>query len=67
MQSNFTETFMKYVFIVCASLSILSIILIFYFIFEGGVPLYLKKELVTLFLTRYGVQLLPNLHLVSYQ
>lgn len=43
MQSNFTETFMKYVFIVCASLSILSIILIFYFIFEGGVPFILEE------------------------
>ena len=43
MQSNFTEKFMKYVFIVCASLSILSIILIFYFIFEGGVPFILEE------------------------
>ena len=43
MQSNFTETFMKYVFIMCASLSILSIILIFYFIFEGGVPFILEE------------------------
>ena len=43
MQSNFTETFMKYVFIVCASLSILSIILIFYLIFEGGVPFILEE------------------------
>ena len=34
---------MKTYFIVCASLSILSIILIFYFIFEGGVPFILEE------------------------
>lgn len=43
MQSNFTETFMKYVFIFCASLSIVSIILIFYFIFQGGVPFIIEE------------------------
>lgn len=43
MQSNFVETFMKYVFILCASLSILSILLIFYFIFDGGLPFILEE------------------------
>lgn len=43
MQSNYTETFMKYVFIFCASLSILSIGLIFYFIFQGGLPFILEE------------------------
>ncbi|XJS10349.1 phosphate ABC transporter permease subunit PstC [Aerococcaceae bacterium WGS1372] len=43
MQSNYTETFMKYVFIFCASLSILSIVLIFYFIFQGGLPFILEE------------------------
>lgn len=45
MQSNYTETFMKYVFIFCASLSILSIGLIFYFIFQGGLPFILEEGL----------------------
>lgn len=43
MQRNFTETFMKYVFIFCASISIISIFLIFYFIFEGGLPFILEE------------------------
>lgn len=43
MQANLTEKFMKYVFIFCASLSIVSILLIFYFIFEGGVPFILEE------------------------
>lgn len=43
MQRNFTETFMKYVFMICALFSILSIILIFYFIFEGGLPFILEE------------------------
>lgn len=43
MQSNITERFMKYVFIFCASLSILSILLIFYFIFQGGVPFIIEE------------------------
>lgn len=34
----FWEHFMKWVFIASASVSIISIIVIFYFIFEGGVP-----------------------------
>ncbi|MGY4104436.1 phosphate ABC transporter permease subunit PstC [Ignavigranum ruoffiae] len=43
MQRNFSETFMKYVFMVCALLSIVSIILIFYFIFKGGLPFILEE------------------------
>lgn len=43
MQRNFSETFMKYVFMVCALLSIVSIILIFYFIFRGGLPFILEE------------------------
>lgn len=43
MQRNFTETFMKYVFVFCACVSIISIILIFYFIFEGGLPFILEE------------------------
>lgn len=43
MQANLTEKFMKYVFIFSASLSIISILLIFYFIFEGGVPFILEE------------------------
>ena len=37
----FWEHFMKWVFIASASVSIISIIVIFYFIFEGGVPFML--------------------------
>ncbi len=43
MQGNFKETFMKYLFLLCAFVSILSIILIFYFIFEGGLPFILEE------------------------
>ena len=43
MQRNFSETFMKYVFMFCALLSIVSIILIFYFIFRGGLPFILEE------------------------
>ena len=43
MQGNFKETFMKYLFVLCAFVSILSIILIFYFIFEGGLPFILEE------------------------
>lgn len=43
MQKNTMETTMKYVFIFCASISIISIILIFYFIFRGGVPFIIEE------------------------
>lgn len=43
MQGNFTEKFMKYVFIFCALISTISIILIFYFIFEGGLPFIIEE------------------------
>ncbi len=43
MNQEFKETFMKYVFMLCASISILTIILIFYFIFKGGVPFILEE------------------------
>ena len=36
MQRDFSEKFMKYVFMFCALISIISILLIFYFIFIGG-------------------------------
>ncbi|MDO4431920.1 MAG: phosphate ABC transporter permease subunit PstC [Aerococcaceae bacterium] len=36
------ETLMKYMFMLCACVSILSIVLIFYFIFSGGVPFIVK-------------------------
>ncbi|MHA3224506.1 phosphate ABC transporter permease subunit PstC [Globicatella sulfidifaciens] len=42
MMRDFKETFMKYVFLFCATLSIVSIILIFYFIFQGAIPFLLK-------------------------
>lgn len=42
MMRDFKETFMKYVFLFCATLSIVSIILIFYFIFQGSIPFLLK-------------------------
>lgn len=45
MRRNFSETFMKYVFMFCAILSIVSIILIFYFIFRGGLPFILEEGL----------------------
>lgn len=43
MQRNVTEQLMKYVFILSALISIISIILIFYFILEGGVPFILEE------------------------
>lgn len=43
MQGHMTERIMKYVFIFCASLSIVSILLILYFIFEGGVPFIIEE------------------------
>ncbi|MGX7092107.1 phosphate ABC transporter permease subunit PstC [Hutsoniella sourekii] len=43
MSKDFTENLMKYVFLLCASISIISIILIFYFIFEGGLPFILEE------------------------
>ncbi|WP_124058252.1 phosphate ABC transporter permease subunit PstC [Vaginisenegalia massiliensis] len=43
MSSNFKEKFMKYVFMFCASISIISIILIFYFIFSGGLPFIMEE------------------------
>lgn len=42
----FWESFMKWIFFASALVSIISIIVIFYFIFEGGVP----------FMLRYGVK-----------
>lgn len=44
------ETLMKYVFLFCASLSILSILLIFYFIFSGAI-LFFKEQGLWHFLT----------------
>lgn len=38
----FWEHFMKWVFIASASISVISIIVIFYFIFEGGLPFMLE-------------------------
>lgn len=43
MQRNYVEQLMKYVFIFSALISIISIILIFYFILEGGVPFILEE------------------------
>lgn len=43
MQRNATEVIMKYVFMFCALISIISIILIFYFIFEGGLPFIIEE------------------------
>lgn len=42
---DFKETFMKWVFTICAFISVVSIILIFYFIFKNALP----------FLNEYGV------------
>ena len=39
MQRDVRETVMKYVFLISALISVLSIILIFYFIFSGGLNL----------------------------
>ncbi|MBG9982905.1 phosphate ABC transporter permease subunit PstC [Aerococcaceae bacterium DSM 111020] len=43
MQKNYMESLMRYVFIFCASISIISIILIFFFIFRGGLPFILEE------------------------
>lgn len=43
MQRDVRETVMKYVFLISALISILSIILIFYFIFSGGLPFILRQ------------------------
>ncbi|WP_205528115.1 phosphate ABC transporter permease subunit PstC [Suicoccus acidiformans] len=57
MGSDFKETFMKYVFMFAASLSVISIILIFYFIFEGGLP-FILEEGVTNFI--FGTEWRPT-------
>ena len=51
MQRDVRETVMKYVFLISALISVLSIILIFYFIFSGGLPFILRQG-VWEFLTR---------------
>lgn len=43
MQRDVHETVMKYVFLISALISVLSIILIFYFIFSGGLPFILRQ------------------------
>ena len=43
MQRDVRETVMKYVFSISALISVLSIILIFYFIFSGGLPFILRQ------------------------
>ena len=43
MQRDVRETVMKYVFLISALISVLSIILIFYFIFSGGLPFILQQ------------------------
>ena len=43
MQRDLRETVMKYVFLFSALISVLSIILIFYFIFSGGLPFILRQ------------------------
>ena len=43
MQRDVLETVMKYVFLISALISVLSIILIFYFIFSGGLPFILRQ------------------------
>ena len=50
MQRDVRETVMKYVFLISALISVLSIILIFYFIFSGGLPFILRQG-VWVFLT----------------
>lgn len=50
MQRDNLERLMKYVFIACASISIISIVLIFFFIFRGGVP-FMMDEGITKFIT----------------
>ena len=43
MQRDVRETVMKYVFLISALISVLSIILICYFIFSGGLPFILRQ------------------------
>lgn len=43
MQRDVRETVMKYVFLISALISVLSTILIFYFIFSGGLPFILRQ------------------------
>ena len=43
MQRDVRETVMKYVFLISALISVLSIILFFYFIFSGGLPFILRQ------------------------
>ena len=43
MQRDVRETVMKYVFLISALISVLSIILTFYFIFSGGLPFILRQ------------------------
>ena len=43
MQRDVRETVMKYVFLISALISVLSIILIFYFICSGGLPFILRQ------------------------
>lgn len=43
MQRDVRETVMKYIFLISALISVLSIILIFYFIFSGGLPFILRQ------------------------
>ena len=43
MQRDVRETVMKYVFLISALISVLSIILVFYFIFSGGLPFILRQ------------------------
>ena len=43
MQRDVRETVMKYVYLISALISVLSIILIFYFIFSGGLPFILRQ------------------------
>ena len=43
MQRDVRETVMKYVFLISALISVLSITLIFYFIFSGGLPFILRQ------------------------
>ena len=43
MQRDVRETVMKYVFLISALIPVLSIILIFYFIFSGGLPFILRQ------------------------
>lgn len=43
MQRDVRETVMKYVFLISALISVLSIIPIFYFIFSGGLPFILRQ------------------------